>query len=197
MFAANCIYGLDIETDNSQGHGLTPSKSAITQIAVVSATEEVVFEGDEQDILLNTHRWLSRQHPGLLVTWNGTFFDLPFISDRARTYGTGLDVVLDSLVLAPQEGLVPKYDFLPGHTAGYAAWWAGHTHLDVTQAWKQFAQDQEVSWSLKPVLRAAGFDPVELDRTRLHEYTPDEVKAYVTSDARGARDLALRTLGLN
>lgn len=196
MFDANRIYGLDIETDNSEGFGLDPANSRITDVALATAFGGVALgDMDERDLLIELTENIDTLDPGLIVTWNGAFFDLPFIIDRAKALG--LREVTDHLMLYPQPGLEPKYGYLPGHTTAYSALWNHHSHLDISLAWRKFAEDNGVKWSLKPVMRAAGFDPVEIDRTRLHEYPPAEVFAYVMSDADGARDLAMRTLGLS
>lgn len=198
MYDAQHIIGLDIETDNSAGFGLQPRKSRVTDVALATEAGGFVFQQtDEQELLEATFGILASMPASLIVTWNGSFFDLPFLADRADE----LDLTT-GMRLLPQTGIKPKYDYLPGHSAGYtalipAADGAVHTHVDISLAWKAFADQAGVGWGLKPVLRAAGYNPVELDRTRLQDYTPQEVLAYVRSDADGARQLALRTLGLD
>jgi len=211
VFDSDHVYAFDIETDNSAGHGLDPRKAAITQISVVGSTLERVLTGDEVTLLDEFAEVLAGLDAGLIVGWNSTFFDWPFIATRMKVVGpTGLNAILE---LTPQPALRPKYDFTPGHTCGYSAIVATdtgthHAHLDVSLAWKAFAESfgtredgtgrqvPVVPWSLKPVAKAAGIDMFELDRTRLHEYTPEETARYVLSDAIGTRELALRTLGL-
>ncbi|HLM29037.1 MAG TPA: hypothetical protein VK360_03860, partial [Acidimicrobiales bacterium] len=46
--------------------------------------------------------------------------------------------------------------------------------------------------SLKAVARLVGYTPIEVDRARIHDLAPDALAAYVTSDARLARLLAVR-----
>lgn len=205
MFDRQHIYGLDIETDNSAGHGLNPRLSAVTQIALVTGEHEYVFDGDERSIITDFSRTLETLEAGLVVDWNGSFFDHPFIIDRAKALNEPIDVAVQEQPL-----LRPKYGFLPGYTSAVNARWRAHagqrhSHLDIAPAYRQFAESHGeseagrpvVPWSLKPVMRALGLEPVELDRTRLQDYTPEEVNEYVLSDARGARGLALRRLGVS
>lgn len=215
-FSPEYVYALDIESDTTI-NGLDPRVAAITSIALADAEETAVFTGEEREILLDTQAWLSDRPAGLLTTWNGAVFDLPFISDRAIT--TGLlaresgGIVGDhfGLVIEPDAGLVPKYEPTPGHEGGYRGWWYRvgapgaavrtgcdpHVHLDVCFAYRRWAAEQGVSWSLKPVAKALGFTPVEVDRERMHELTDEELRAYNASDAVITRALALRILGLD
>lgn len=212
MYDINHVYGLDIETDNRDGNGLNPQKAAITEVALVTAEKSYVFaDANEKTLLKDLVEAVSDLPSGLIVDWNGAFFDQPYIHDRLVL--NGLRHLAGQILLHAQDGLEPKYQYLPGHTTAYNAQWPArhsrHAHLDISFAYKTFAASfgthvtdagatrPVVPWSLKPVLRAAGFAPVELDRTNLHRYTPEEVRAYVLSDASGARDLALRTLGLS
>lgn len=197
MYGPDRIYGFDIETDNSEGFGLVPEKSRVTEIAIDTAHGGEVFAGNERTILRDFDAYLGTLQPGLLVPWNGSFFDVPFITDRWATvnwmYEHGWNITPD-----PQ--LVPKYAPLPGHAGGYSAYWrnrAGvhHAMLDVSLPYKQVAADRDVKWSLKPVCTSLGIDMVELDRENLHLYTEAERKEYCLSDARGARLLATRLLG--
>lgn len=218
MFGHTQIYGLDIETDNTPcetvcetyagkdrcyGHGLDPRRSAITEVAV--ATDPTiygggkVFAGHEIDILANLQDFLTSLPAGLLVTWNGAMFDIPYLADRAAVRDFGPTAF--TLRTAPAPDLVPKYEPLPGHAGGYTATWdirgqqVPHQHLDVAWAYKAKAAELDVSWSLKPVCAALGVPMYEIDRTRLHEYTPAQVAEYCLSDASGTRVLAMKALG--
>ena len=51
-----------------------------------------------------------------------------------------------------------------------------------------------VSCGLKSVARMVGLAAVEVDRERIHELSPAALAAYVASDARLARMLAVRRL---
>jgi hypothetical protein len=219
MYDAQHIYAFDIETDNSAGHGLNPLRSRITEVALSTADADVVFDGTEIEILTGLESTLGNLPPGLLLSWNGAMFDTPWLHSRARA--VGLDAEAFGLELIAQPGLTPKYAPTPGHTGGYAALWhrtsgseplrlsRPHTHLDISYAYKGFAESfgvhpdghpqagkPVVPWSLKPVAKAAGLDMVEIDRTALHLYDKAQVRAYAASDASGTRALGLRLLGL-
>jgi uncharacterized protein YprB with RNaseH-like and TPR domain len=209
MYDAEHIYGLDIETDNSPGHhGLDPARSSVTQVSLVTATGAFDIETDEFHLLTNLDALLLSLEPGLLVTWNGSFFDMPFLADRAAAHEDTMHPDSWGLRLLHQPGLTPKYvpeAGMTGYTGkpgGYASLWTNpdgstrHTHLDISQAYRNTAAALGVTWSLKPVAKALGIDMVELDRTRLQDYSLTERAAYVNSDAIGTRLLALRLLGL-
>lgn len=209
------IYGLDIETDNSHGHGLDPRMAAITDIAIAtdtrhSASGGEVFSisdlGSESAMLREAASFIRRLPVGLIATWNGVFFDLPFLHERASLYR---DVDL-GLCLRPAPSLRPKYQPLPGHATeenpggGYDGYWktddlwgGAHAHIDIAPAYRRTAADLGVKWSLKPVAVALDIDMVELDRTRLHTYSVEERMAYNLSDATGTRSLAMRALGVH
>jgi DNA polymerase elongation subunit (family B) len=193
------IYGLDIETDTTPmsdgtARGLDPGTTSIINIALTVGEDVIVFRGDEKTMLQSFDRYVIGLRPGLIATWNGAVFDLPFIADRAAALGVEL-----GLLLAPDHSIVPKYDFLPGHTSAYQASWksasrVAHTHLDVAYALRDLVNKLEVSWSLKPVARHFGLSPMEVDRTSVHLLTPEEQDAYVASDARVTAALTRRLL---
>lgn len=213
MFDPTRIYALDIETDNSPGrNGLDPANSSITEVCVVTdpsvADGGIYLSGSERSIIDGLQNFLSGLEPGLIVTWNGTFFDFPFINDRILPSGSTLPI---GLRLDPVPTLRPKYDALPGHAhpgnplGGYQVTWEvsrefglAHAHLDVSQAYRRYAAATGVKWGLKPVCEALGIDMVtDVDREHLERFSAAQRKAYNVSDGLGTRALALRLLGLD
>lgn len=212
------VHGVDIETDNSAGNGLDPARSQITEIAVSTpgrgAGQGVVFSGEsEAQILTEFETWINDTPPGVLATWNGAFFDWPFIADRVKVHRqrSGLFNRF-GLRMRPAPTLRPKYAPLPGHATpqnpggGYEVWWEkpgrpgpahGHRHIDVAETYREVADRLGVPWSLKPVCRGLGISMVELDRQRLHQYSQAERRTYCLSDANGTRLLLLRSLDLD
>ena len=201
MFDRNHVYGWDIETANDDGQGLTARdpNSRLTSISFThSVGVEVISHDDEAQILTDWLDLLMAFEPGLLGSWNGSFFDIPFIADRAQ--------ILDHRLVAfwhlyPMPGLRPKYDYLPGHTTGYALTFPTpnglpHQHLDIAQSYRAFAAEANVAWSLKPVGEALGHTPKRLDAANLHTYSQAERDEYSASDAILTRDLTLAKLGL-
>ncbi|HZU71479.1 MAG TPA: hypothetical protein VE990_01790, partial [Acidimicrobiales bacterium] len=93
-------YGLDIETDTSRG-GLDPRRCRIVAAALATEAYVVVMTGPEKRILANLDDKLARLPDGVLVTWNGSSFDLPFIADRAARLGLrlGLQLRLDPAIV--------------------------------------------------------------------------------------------------
>lgn len=182
------LYGLDIETDTS-ANGLDPGVARIVAVAVSSAAAgEVVFTGDETGVLQALDDHLAAADPGVVVTWNGSAFDLPFLATRGVAAGVDLGLELAWDPAAYRIGRPP----LPGHLGSYAAAWYGHAHVDAYRAWRSLL-DADVPCGLKAVARSEGLDPVEVDDiTALHGVSLDELRRYVASDASLARQLAER-----
>lgn len=214
------VYAYDIESmnDDKRGYnGLDPSRSYVTEIAVATDTSinggGEVFTGNEAKILADFARFVRSLKPGLMVGWNNTFFDNPFLDYRSALVLPG-GVHDLGMSLKPEPSLSPKYDPLPtattptnpngGWSAQFAAADGGlHASLDVAPYFKEFAEEQGIKWGLKPVCEARGIDMFEIPdgfvdaddfRTRLHDATPEQRKAYVLSDGHGARELGLDIL---
>src|SRR5690348_12681457 len=76
------IYGLDIETDTTVD-GLDPQRSRIVAAAVAGPHGVRVFDDRDESLLLDRLDWhLAALEAGVLATWNGAGFDLPFLADR-------------------------------------------------------------------------------------------------------------------
>lgn len=181
------LYGLDIETDTAVD-GLDPVLSPIVAVALSTPAADEVLTGDEVAILRGLDGRLRALPRGILTTWNGAAFDLPFLADRAAIRGVRL-----GLRLTPDPFVLSQSDPLAGHVAVYRATWYRHRHLDAYRAYQSdVGPALRVSCSLKSIARLAGLRPVEVDRQHIHDLSPAELDAYVTSDARLARLLAER-----
>ncbi|MCY3850656.1 MAG: hypothetical protein OXF75_07650 [Acidimicrobiaceae bacterium] len=181
------FYGFDIETDTS-ADGLDPKVAPVAAAALVGEDFQDVFDGKETDLLTDLDHRLAELEPGVLVTWNGGCFDLPFLRDRAAICGVTLGL---RLVLDPQ---------FPGgrqrsqnHADGYRARWHEHGHLDAYQVFRaDVGACIGLSCALKRLARFVGLEVVEVDRQRIHELSDDERRAYAISDAHLARALIRR-----
>ncbi len=181
------IYGLDIETDTTID-GLDPVVSPVVTAALSTAAADEVFVGREADLLAALDSRLRTLRPGVIATWNGAAFDLPFLADRAAACDLDL-----GLRLAPDPTVVLGHGPLPGHAGAYRATWYGHGHLDAYRVYRNdVGRVLRVSCSLKSIARMVGLTPVEVDRERIHELSRAVLDAYVASDARLARILAER-----
>jgi DNA polymerase family B, exonuclease domain len=179
------LYGLDIETDTAVG-GLDPAVSRIIAVAVSTGERDVVFTGPESDLLHGLDALLAGLPSGVLVTWNGAAFDLPFIADRARACASPV-----GLVITPDPSLRTRTP-LPGHLGSYRAHWHHHGHLDAYRVWgNDLKRLLDMSCSLKSVAQLLGLAATRVDTARVHELSRDELTAYVASDARLARAAAL------
>ncbi len=174
------LYGLDIETDTTVD-GLDPSVSPIVAVAVATPDGDRVFQGPEDLVLHRTDELMSELDPGIVVTWNGSGFDLPFLAERARRLGVtlGLDLWDDG----PERTE-------PGVVRGR---WYAHDHLDGYRVYRaDVGPALRLSCGLKPLSRLVGLAPVEVDRSCIHLLDDAALEAYVASDARLARELVLR-----
>lgn len=180
------IYGLDIETDTTVD-GLDPSVSRIVAVALSTGTDEL-FDGPEDEILAALDQRLAELPPGVLATWNGSAFDLPFIADRAARWRLrlGLRTVADP-------GIRHRHAPLPGHDHCYRAAWFAHSHLDAYRLYRDdVGPALRISCSLKSIARFVGLAPIEVDRERIHDLSREALHAYAASDARLARVLVER-----
>ncbi|MHB8294059.1 MAG: 3'-5' exonuclease [Acidimicrobiales bacterium] len=168
------LYGLDIETDTSMG-GLDPRRASVLAVAVVWEGGEAVMTGAERRLLAELDSLLSRLDTGVIVTWNGSGFDLPFLQVRAALNGVRL-----GLRLAPGTH----------STQGTQASWHAHDHLDAYLAYKTAHLLPGASYGLKAVAKRAGLHPVEVDASRVHLLDRRSLRRYVASDARMAAQLA-------
>lgn len=180
------LYGLDIETDTTTD-GLDPGVAGILAVALSTEGDgDTVFTGSEAAVLRLVDEHLAELPPGVLVTWNGGAFDLPFLADRAARSGVALGLELHWDPAASRPGRAP----LPGHIGTYVARWWGHDHLDAYRAWRRLTPDPDESCALKAVARREGLAAVEVDRSVIHEAPLGTLRRYATSDAALARLLA-------
>ncbi len=181
------LYGLDIETDTSE-NGLDPAVAPVVSVAIIGEHHRIVLEGDESSLLLRLDATIASLPQGVLVTWNGAAFDLPFIAHRAYLCGveSGLQLWHDTSIRSRNEPL-------SGHPGSYRGTWHGHRHLD---GYRLFRADAgavlHLACGLKPMAKLVGLDPVEVDRERIHLLTDAERQAYVASDAEVTRELIIR-----
>lgn len=181
------FYGLDIETDTTVD-GLDPEVAPVVAAALVGEDFQDVFDGKETDLLSDLDHRLAELEPGVLVTWNGGRFDLPFLRDRAAICGVtlGLQLVLDPLFPGGRQRS-------QHHAGGYRARWHDHGHIDAYQVFRaDVGASIGLSCALKPLARFVGLEVVEVDSQRIHELSDDERRAYVISDAHLARALIRR-----
>lgn len=179
------LYGFDIETDTTVD-GLDPARSRVVAVALAGLDDgDTVVTGPERTILAAVDALLAEAEPGVIVTWNGSSFDLPFIADRARHVGVDL-----GLMLRPDDTIDLRHPPLTGHSAAYRAHWHHHDHLDAYLAFRATSAP-EVSGSLKAVAAADGLTPVLADASAVHLMSATRLDSYVRSDAALAREVAL------
>lgn len=181
------VYGLDIETDTTVD-GLDPAVAAIVAVGVSTGREDRVFDGPEAQLLLDLDAWLATLPAGVLVTWNGSTFDLPFLMDRADRNEVQL-----GLQLCADRSIPVRRDPIGDHQHAYRGRWHHHAHLDAYRLYRgDVGPAFSISCALKSIARFVGLPTVEVDVEHLHELPPADVASYVLSDARLARQLVLR-----
>ena len=160
----------------------------MTAVGLTGAAWSRVFSGPEAHVLSELDAALDELADGVIVTWNGARFDLPFLSDRAAMHGISL-----GLDLRPDPHVRSSRDPLPGHLGGYVAAWNGHRHLDAYAVYRSdVGASLGLPCGLKPLARLMGHVPVEVGREHLHEISDELLHAYVASDAELARAMAIR-----
>lgn len=117
-------YGLDIEIDPGAGV-VDPTVAPIRAIGLSTDRIDHLLDGDEAQMLQDLDELLRIAEPGVVATWNGSIFDLPYLADRARIRGVRLDL---TLVEDPVRSRRRRP--LPGHRGAYLALWGHHRHLD-------------------------------------------------------------------
>jgi len=182
------FYGLDIETDTTV-NGLDPRVAAVVSIAVVGPGLELVLDGDNESAMLAAlDQTLRDTPPGVLVTWNGGGFDLPFLFDRGIATGVSL-----GLELRADSSIAGHHEPLPGHSSAYRGRWGAHAHLDAYQMYRaDVGRALDISCGLKPLARLVGLPLVSVDREQIHSLDPQTRRAYVASDAWLAAEMAKR-----
>ena len=190
------ILALDIETDSAAvtdtggPAALDPRVAGVLSVAVwdsVSGYAEY-FSGNERHILEDLDRYITGRRDGVLVTWNGANFDLPFLATRFAHHG-----IDNSLKLRPAEDRPAKYVPCPGgHSGGYRANWGMRDHVDIAYPYQARARSLGVAWSLKPVATALRIDMVVVDAAQSAELSEDQLREYNVSDVRGTAALAER-----
>ncbi len=181
------IYGLDIETDTTVD-GLDPAVARILTVALSSDEVDELFTGPEPELLAELDQRLVSLPPGVIATWNGAAFDLPFIADRAALYGQHLGLYLEH-----DPGIVVRGRSLPGHRGAYRAAWHHHAHLDAFRVYRSdVGPALRISCGLKSIARFVGLPVVEVDREQIHGLSQEALHAYASSDARLARVLSER-----
>lgn len=181
------VYGLDIETDTTV-NGLDPQIASVVTIALSTPGFEEIFSGRESTLLYDVDQCLQELAPGVVATWNGAAFDLPFIADRAAIHGLDL-----GLRLQLDPSMAMRHAPLPGHGGSYRGAWYGHSHVDAYRLYRgDVGPTMRVSCSLKSIARLVGLAPIEVDRAHIHDLSREALHAYAASDARLARVLTER-----
>lgn len=187
------IYTLDIETETSGGFGLDPINGAVRSVSFWSEHETVVFDSTrERPMLIDTAAYLANidREADVIVTWNGSVFDLPFLSTRAKALQ--VDALEELLQLTPSNQRPVKYEPLPGHAGGYLARIGSADHADIQWAFKEHADAAGIKHSLKPVGTSFGIDAISVDTENLHLLSRAELIAYNMSDTYVTFELAQR-----
>ncbi len=181
------MYGLDIETDTTVD-GLDPGVARILTVALSSEEVDELFTGPEPQLLAELDERLRTLPPGVLATWNGAAFDLPFIADRAALAGVSLGLRLEH-----DPRILVRGRCLPGHRGAYRCAWHHHAHLDAFRVYQaDVGPALRISCGLKSIARFVGLPVVEVDRTQIHGLNQEALHAYASSDARLARVLTER-----
>ncbi|MGI8755343.1 MAG: hypothetical protein ACR2MB_05680 [Acidimicrobiales bacterium] len=177
------VYGLDIETDTSRD-ALDPVVASVRAVGLSTQAGDELFVGDEDTLLADLDARLADLPRGVLATWNGGAFDLPFLADRARLIGVSI-----GLRLRLDRALALHRTPLPGHAGAYRGAWHGHSHIDT---YRLYGPPSGTRSSLRSVGRLLGVGGASGRQVRRADLTNEALHAHAPSDARLARVLAER-----
>lgn len=176
---------VDIETKplHEGGNALDPEQSSVESFGFWGYDEEgrkirrvlhISAYGDERTLLIAASAEVIRMGRIELIGWNTSGFDLPFLAHRYAEHR--LEPIGPQIHPTGQNGKYgnPEYD----------GFWQHASHRDIYRSWKPYTEAAGIRNSLKPVAAACGLNPIEIDTTRLDEYTVDEVISYQLSDVR-------------
>ena len=134
---------------------------------------KIFNERNERELLVKFAQHCQEMKPNIWVTYNGDYFDIPFIEERMRYYGMNLETEL---------GL---YNASISQDAEYMGRFA--IHIDCLYWVKRDAFLPQGSHGLKAVTKAKlGYDPIEMDPEKMlynAQHFPQQLCSYSVSDA--------------
>lgn len=187
MRNASPVIALDIETDTEPPRdGLDWRNTRVVSVACYAgpdpADQLVLVDRDEDGerrILDAVGDWLSAREQDVVVSWNGTRFDMPMLASRAGESGSKLRV---DCRVRPRIQVVGAPD---PYVSLYEGAIEQHPHLDVgARLWRSWARATWGHWRLKGVAHELGLDPVWEDASAGHLLSDAKMAAYNLSDTR-------------
>ena len=173
------VLAFDVEASSSSGQFPDPARDRVTAISVYSRRVQDCFVGDERQILCRFVDAVRRVDPDVIATFSGTAFDYVFTLQRARRVGVRL-----ALGRLNDEPYTQVRTF--GDQREFVTFLDGRICMDVYQEARFDATLSGVRKSLKSVGRHfyGEREVVEVDRSRMHLLSEDDLWDYCFSDAR-------------
>jgi DNA polymerase elongation subunit (family B) len=198
------LYALDIETCTNPGDGLNPTNplTRITSVSVLygpddkdlSPTGAVIFDDkNESRLLRSLDAWMTDKdtEPGLIITYNGANFDIPFLLTRSDINDVALGI--SAKVHSARRG---PYGVRKGHAGGYIVKWetktTPHDHVDIWLPYIKIAKAAGIKAGLKVIAKHYGYTPIEVDRNEMASLSVAQRAAYNLSDVEVTYELAKR-----
>lgn len=128
------LYGFDIVIDTARPAArdqppIDPSTDRVACVGISLEGRDLLFDGDEADVLSAVDDLLAELEAGVLVSWQGGLVDLPVVAARSRLIDvpTGLRLRRDARDTrrSPVRGA-------PGGCCGA---WHQHRHLDLARVY--------------------------------------------------------------
>lgn len=175
-------------TESNHPVGLDPRVSQVTSVSF--RTRSGLFcidDKDEDTIQVVSEAYIDSlkgsQSP-VLFTWNGLFFDLPFLAVRNfRQISLFTDMYLPAI--EPKYGWPEWASCATKHKTWNSAVWNGVRHIDIAPYFREYADARGIRNSLKPVAESFGIPMISVDAEQMDNLTVDERVAYNASDTKG------------
>lgn len=162
---------------NTDGYLITNREVVAEDIEDFEYTPKPEYEGvfsifnekDEKSLIERFFEHIKDEAPNVFVTYNGDFFDWPYVRDRALFHG---------IIMEDEIGVVADHDIFGCRFA---------VHMDCFNWVQRDSYLPQGSQGLKAVTRyKLGYDPVELDPEDMEPFArerPQELATYSVSDA--------------
>jgi len=179
-------------TESNHPVGLDPRVSSVTSVSFRTEQSLFCIDDDVENVIRMVSEAyidsLSRSLGHVLFTWNGLFFDLPFLAVR-KFGGVEIFTTSDDPQIEPKYGWPEWAEDVTRRKTWNTAMWRGIPHIDIAPYFREYADAKGIRNSLKPVAESFGIPMISVNAEEMDSLTVDERLAYNASDTRGTLQL--------